>query len=300
MASVACTCPNVFRPPKQQAARSAESAALQVSEVGAGRENEVLAALTVPSLTNVIMAGFVHDNTLDSPLNRGRFYICHSEHGELEGVGLIGHTILINAFSRRALEALAAVARREASPHLLMGDRNTVQSFWHYYAGAGMLPRHVCPILFLHRTPFTDHEQVPGLRLAAREDLEHVVQAQAAMVRETSGVDPLAKDPTGFRERYVRRIEKRRVWVLIENDRLVFKTDVIADTADAVYIEGVYVKPEERGKGIGQRCLTQAGHSFLGHTKAIYLFVENEEKRTRSFYNKLGFKEGGQYDLLFF
>src|ERR1051326_2722340 len=98
MASVACTCPTVVRPPKQRVARSPQSAALQVSAVGAGRENEVLAALTVPSLTNVIMAGFVRDNTLESPLNRGRFYICRSENGAVEGVALMGHTILVNAF----------------------------------------------------------------------------------------------------------------------------------------------------------------------------------------------------------
>jgi len=138
------------------------------------------------------------------------------------------------------------------------------------------------------------------LRTATREDLEHVVQAQAAMAFEISGVDPLKKDPAGFRERYLRRIEKNRVWVLMEDGQLVFKTDIIADTPQANYIEGVYVRPEDRGKGLGRRCLTELGRILLKRTKALYLFVENDSTKTTSFYLSLGFTVAGQYDLLYF
>jgi predicted GNAT family acetyltransferase len=127
-----------------------------------------------------------------------------------------------------------------------------------------------------------------------------VVQAQAAMALEISGVDPLKKDPAGFRERYLRRIEKKRVWVLIEDGRLIFKTDVIADTPQASYIEGVYVTPSERGKGLGRRCLTDLSRILMKRGKAIYLFVENQNVRTQSFYLNLGFTAAGQYDLLYF
>jgi predicted GNAT family acetyltransferase len=120
------------------------------------------------------------------------------------------------------------------------------------------------------------------------------------MAFEISGVDPLKKDPAGFRKRYLQRIEKKRVWVVIEDERLIFKTDIIADTPQASYIEGVYVSPVERGKGIGRRCITALGNILLESTKAIYLFVENENRRTESFYLNLGFTPAGQYDLLYF
>jgi predicted GNAT family acetyltransferase len=147
---------------------------------------------------------------------------------------------------------------------------------------------------------FEQRGDTAGLRLATPEDLEPVVRAQAAMALETSGVDPLKKDPVGFRQRYLRRIDNKRVWVLMNNRRLIFKLDVIADTPDATYIEGVYVSPEERGKGMGQRCLTAVGHKLLERTKAIYLFVENEDARTTAFYSRLGFEVAGNYDLLYF
>ena len=269
--------------------------------LSSGTEGHVLSALSSDSLTNVIMRGFIFDNGLTNPLNRGEFYACRSEARGLEGVALIGHTTLFEAFTDDAIQAFAAVARRENSTHLLMGEHNAVARFWRHYAGNNQSPRLLCPILFLERRePFDQQTEVAGLRAATSDDLEHVVQAQAAMALEISGVDPLKKDAAGFRERYLRRIEKQRVWVVIENDRLLFKTDIIADTPEASYIEGVYVRPEERGKGFGRQCLTSLGRILLDRAKAIYLFVENQDQRTKSFYFKLGFTVAGQYELLYF
>jgi predicted GNAT family acetyltransferase len=87
---------------------------------------------------------------------------------------------------------------------------------------------------------------------------------------------------------------------MIQHGRLIFKTDVIADTPQASYIEGVYVRPEERGKGVGHRYVTALGRILLERSNAIYLFVESKDTRAKSFYSKLGFTISGQYDLLYF
>jgi len=272
-----------------------------VTYASPGTEEWILAALQHDSLTNIIMAGFIRDNGLSNPLNRGRFYTCRDEKNRVEGVGLIGHTILFEAFSERAIQAFAAIARRESSPHLLMGEQNAVERFWSYYSSNDESPRLVCPIVFLQRRKCLEEQtEVAGLRPASRKDLEQVVQAQAAMALEISGVDPLKKDPAGFRERYLRRIEKKRVWVVIENGRLIFKTDIIADTPQATYIEGVYVSPDDRGKGVGRRCVNALGRILLESRNAIYLFVENENTRAQSFYLNLDFTLAGQYALLYF
>ena len=302
MASIAYKFETNFPAPPQDKSNSpCVDAPRGLSSILRGNEGEVLTALSAPSLTNVIMSGFVRDNGLVNALNRGRFYACRNQQNELEGVALIGHTILFEAFNEAAIQAFATLARREESPNLLMAEHTAVQKFWNYYAEKEQSPRLICPVLFLRRSePFHENRSFQDLRPATQSDLEHVVRAQAAMALETSGVDPLKKDPVGFRNRYLRRIEKGRVWVLMKNDRLVFKTDIIADTPEATYIEGVYVSPEERGKGIGRDCVSALGRIFLQHTRAMYLFVEQENTRTHSFYLNLGFNVGGQYDLLYF
>lgn len=303
MASVACKFEGCFSPQENVAPPATAGAAMMpvITSPLPGSEEHILSALSSNSLTNVIMAGFIRDNGFISPLNRGRFYAGHDEKNKLEGIALLGHTILFEAFTDRAIHAFAALARRESSPHLLMGEHTAVERFWSFYAKKDESPRLVCPIVFLQRRePFKEQSGVFDLRPATREDLEHVVQAQAAMVFETSGVDPLKKDPAGFGERYLRRIEKKRVWVVIENGRLLFKADIIADTPQANYIEGIYVRPEERGKGLGRRCVNDLGRILLERTKAIYLFVEDQNERTTSFYLNLGFSVAGRYDLLYF
>jgi ribosomal protein S18 acetylase RimI-like enzyme len=272
-----------------------------VTPVAPGRENEILSFLAEPTLTNVIMSGFIRDNGLVSQHNRGRFYAYRNERDEIEGVALIGHTVLFESTSERAVSAFAAIARCEPVKHLLMGEHDAVERFWKCYSDERQSPRQVCPVLFLrHHAPFNQQQQVLELRPAEPNDLEHVVRAQAAMAFETSGVDPLQKDPLGFRQRYLRRIDKKRVWVLMKDGRLVFKTDVIADTPEATYIEGVYVSPDKRGKGLGRSCVSELGRIFLERSKGVYLFVENDNTRTMSFYLKLGFDVAGQYELLYF
>lgn len=301
MASPAFKLESSSIPHQGEVVSSWKSGLLEFAPAVPGMEEEVLSALAVPTLTNVIMAGFIRDNGLVSSQNRGRFYVCRNEDHKLEGVALIGHSILFHAFTEGAIEGFASLARQGALSHLLMGEHAAVQRFWSFFADEGQEPRQVCPVLFLHRgEPFEPHREIAGLRLAIPEDLELVVRAQAAMAFETSGVDPLQKDPIGFRQRYLRRIDQNRVWVLMKGRRLIFKLDVIADTPEATYIEGVYVSPEERGKGLGQSCVSAVGHKLLQHTKAIYLFVENENTRTTAFYTRLGFDVAGNYDLLYF
>lgn len=266
-----------------------------------GDEASVLSALSTPSLTNVIMSGFIRDNGLVSPLNRGCFYACHNERNELTGIALIGHTMLFEAFDEGAIQAFAALARENSSNHLLMGEHNAVQQFWNNYAPSGGSPRLIHPVLVMKRRDAQkNHHLVEGLRLATRNDLDAVLRAQAAMVFETSGVHPLTKDPAGFRERYLRRIEKNRVWVLIKQGQLIFKVDVTSESSEVAYLEGVYVSPEERGKGLGRLCVQAIGNILLQRKQAIYLFVAQENTRLQSFYFDLGFSVAGHYDLLYF
>jgi uncharacterized protein len=112
-------------------------------------------------------------------------------------------------------------------------------------------------------------------------------------------VNPLAVDPVGFRARCARRIEQGRVWVWIADGRLIFKTDVMADTPEAVYVEGVYINPAERGKGYAQRCLSQLERTLLRRTQSVCLLVNEENRGARQFYQRAGYKVCGHYDTIF-
>lgn len=266
----------------------------------AGTEAEVSAFLAERPVHTVFMASLIRDNGLESPLNRGSFYACRDREQRLEGVALIGHATLIEARTEMALAAFARVAQECSLAHLVRGEQEKVEYFWSRYSETGTTPRLVCRELLLEqRVPPVLRRYVKGLRMATPSDIGQIMEVNAAMAFEESGVNPMERDPDGFRRRTARRIELGRYWVWTKRGRLVFKADVIAETPEAAYLEGIYVNPEERGKGYGLSCLSQLGRTLLARTGAVCLTVNEQVRNTLSFYSKAGYQLSSYYDTIY-
>ncbi|HEX8844532.1 MAG TPA: GNAT family N-acetyltransferase [Pyrinomonadaceae bacterium] len=264
------------------------------------QQAEVLDFLAVRPLHTVVMSGLIRDNGLESPFNRGTFYACRNRRGELEGVALIGHAMFIEVRSYAALKALARQAQNVHHTHMIMGEQERIEHFWSYYSEAGQSLRIYCrEVLFEQTWPVEALEPVPGLRPATLDDLLLVMPVHAALAYEESGINPLDTDPQGFRLRCERRIEQGRVWVWVERNELIFKADIISETPEVIYLEGVYVDRKERSKGYGLRCMSQMSRQLLGRTKAISLLVNEEHRGAQLFFQKVGFKPRGFYDTIF-
>jgi predicted GNAT family acetyltransferase len=263
------------------------------------RESEVLAFLATHPLDTVVMAGLIRDNGLVSPLNRGTFYSCRDRAGQLEGIALIGHLTMVKVRTEAALEAFAHLAQDYRNAHVILGEPGEVSRFWNYYAQTGQQMRLACrEVLFEQRWPIEVRESV-ALRQATLDDLEQIMPVHARMAFEESGVNPMEKDPQGFRRRTARRVEQDRVWVLMEQGRLIFKADVVSDTPEAIYLEGIYISPEERGKGYGVRCMSQLSRTLLERTEAICLLVNEQNQGALACYQKAGYKKRGFYDTIY-
>lgn len=263
-------------------------------------EAEVNAFLAERPVHTVFMASLIRDNGLVSPLNRGWFYAYRDNRQKLEGVALIGHATLIEARSERALEAFARVAQDCSLSHLVRGEQEKVEYFWSRYSETGRTPRLVCRELLLEqRVPPMLRRYVKGLRLATPADIGQIMEVNAAMAFEESGVNPLQRDPAGFRRRTARRIEQGRYWVWTKRSRLIFKADIIAETPEAAYLEGIYVNPLERGKGYGLSCINQLGRELLARTGAICLTVNEQVRNTLAFYTKAGYTLSSYYDTIY-
>jgi predicted GNAT family acetyltransferase len=265
-----------------------------------GDADEVLDFLAARPVHTVGMAGLVRDNGLVSPHNRGTFYACRDRRGRLEGVALIGHAVLVEARAEGAAAAFARLAQRHPNAHMILGEGHTVELFWNHYAGGGQEPRRLCRELLLEQHwPVEVREAVSDLRLATPDDLETLLPVHAQMAFEESGVDPLAADPEGFRARCALRVERGRTWVARSRGRLLFKADVVADTPEATYVEGIYVAPAARGRGYGLRCLSQLTRSLLRRSASVCLFVNEQNAAARAFYQRAGYRQLGVYDTIF-
>lgn len=253
---------------------------------------EVLEFLQMRPVHTVVMSSFIQDNGLENPDNRGVFYGCRNAQGKLEGVALIGHTTLIEARSEKSLEAFAAVARQSETPiHIMMAGGQSTEAFWKLFTGNNRPARKVCTeLLFELNFPFFVQDCEWNVRVADQSELEQIAVAHNEIALLESGDSPLQKDRAGFLKRCLKRIEQKRTFVVFENGKLVFKADIVAEASDVIYLEGIYVAPEYRGRGIGSSCLSKLSLDLMRRVENVCLLSNIEFKSAHRSYAKVGFR----------
>ena len=280
--------------------RALQSPPVYVKPLANAEGSEVLQFLSQRAIHTVSMMSLIQDNGLVHPFNRGTFYGCRDTNGQLEGVALVGHATLLETVSDRALALLAEVAQRCPGTHMIMGEKERVADFWSHYASAGRTQRMACrEWLFQLDWPVAPLGPTSDLRPATANELDLVMPIQAELAFAESGVNPMRVDPQGFRARCLRRIEQERTWVAVEDDRLLFKADVISKTAAVVYLEGIWGRDERRGNGNGVRLMNELTHKLLEDTESLCLLVNETNKRAHSFYRKCGFRFRATYETIF-
>ena len=256
-------------------------------------ENERAAALSFlreRPIQTVIMASWLNDHRFANEQGCGTFYQARDSAGQIAGVALIGRNTTFEARSDEAIRAFAYAARTHKNIKMVFGETGQLSEFWRHYAPSGLRHRsETTQLLFeVHERP---EREEPGfdLRPAEMKELGEVTKAHAAMVFDETGTDPLTSDAEGFHSRCAGRIDQGRVWVHMAAGRLLFKADVVSDTPQAKYLEGLWVDPEFRGLGVARRCLSNLCRRLLNGSNAVCAFVESKNTRAQSLYFKNGF-----------
>ena len=113
-------------------------------------------------------------------------------------------------------------------------------------------------------------------------------------------LDPLARDPEGFRFRTEAQIEEGRSWVWLEDDVILFKAEASAWTPSAVQLQQVWVDPQARNRGNGQRGMRDLCRLLLARVPAVCLFVRPENDIAIHVYEAVGMRRATTYRSLIF
>jgi predicted GNAT family acetyltransferase len=262
--------------------------------------HEVLQFLAQHLPHTVVMSGLIRDNGFVSSANRGNFHGYRDETGELTGVALIGHATFVDTRADTALAAFAEMAQRSQAIHMILGEEKLINRFWSYFSIAKRQSRLRLTQLLFEQTAASGSTRVLStLRLATLADLDLIVPIHAQLAFAESGVDPREKDAKGFIERCAQRIQKGRVWVWREGSTLIFKADVASALAESTYIEGAYIDPQLRGKGLGLHCLTELGNILLQHTKALHALVNEKNQAAQALLRRSGYRLRDRYETIF-
>ncbi len=277
-----------------------KNAGIDAEPLTEDNQQEVLKFLSRRPVNTVILAGWIRDHGIESPLHRGTFYGSRDANGDLVGVAMIGRNLLFEAFTDEAIEAFAKCARECPEVRMLFAEEKKLVKFWRHFRGETPMPQISRHRLIRSGGPIDDDvEMVNGMSIATRDELDQIVSAHAEMVLAETGVDPLVADAEGFRMRCAQRVDQGRVLVWVNDGELIFKTDIVSVTPKAIYLEGLWVNPNERGNGYSPRCLASVCRQFLSGSNTICGFVDVDHAFYNSLYRKVGFTEVDEYAKIY-
>jgi uncharacterized protein len=191
-----------------------------------------------------------------------------------------------------------AAARGRA--RMIIGDERAVTELWSQLEPRMPRPRDDRP----GQPVYAISERPPpgdtGLRPATEQDFELLLPACAVAHLEEIGVDPMVRDPDGFRWRTRSQIQEGRSWLWVEDETILFKAEASAWTPSAVQVQQVWVDAPARNKGYAQRGMRDLCRLLLDRVPAVCLFVRPENAPAIKVYEAIGMKRHGSYRSLIF
>ena len=215
---------------------------------------------------------------------QGRFAALTDGDGELTALCHLGSNLVPSGSGCQAFADLAA----KSGARMLIGEAGAVTDLWD--AARKRLPRPRLdrpgqPVYAITDPPPTGGT---GLRPATLADLDLLVPSCAAAHHEELAVDPLRRDPTGFRWRTRVQVEEGRSWLWVEGGVIRFKAEASAWTPRAVQLQQVWTDPPARRQGYAARALRDLIRLLLADTPTVCLFVRAENTAAIGLYESVG------------
>jgi predicted GNAT family acetyltransferase len=226
---------------------------------------------------------------------------------ELDAVCLAGANLIpfaVPGAERAASVAFAERARRAGRRcSTIVGPAAAVEPLWELLAPFWGPPRDhrpQQPLMAIDGPPAVPPE--PRVRPVRPAELDTLFPAAIAMFTEEVGVSPLRADGgAGYRARVAEMVRAGQSLAWFEDGAVVFKAEIGAVSRAVCQVQGVWVAPSHRGRGIGAAG-TAAVVEYARATIApvVSLYVNDFNAPARGAYRRVGFREVGRFASVLF
>ncbi|MFW3169537.1 GNAT family N-acetyltransferase [Geodermatophilus sp. CPCC 206100] len=225
----------------------------------------------------------------------------------LEAVCLAGANLIPFALpgaERAAVAAFAERARRAGRRcSTIVGPAATVEPLWALLEpswGPARDHRPRQPLLAIEGPPAVAPE--PRVRPVRPSEVEVLLPAAVAMFTEEVGVSPLRVDGgAGYRARVADLVRAGQSLAWIERGEVLFKAEIGAVSRSACQIQGVWVAPAHRGRGIGTAgTAAVVEYARTAIAPVVSLYVNDFNAAARASYARVGFTEVGRFASVLF
>src|SRR3954449_2622011 len=227
--------------------------------------------------------------------------------GELEAVCLAGANLIpfaLPGMEREAATAFAERARRAGRRcSTIVGPAASVLPLWQLLAPSWGPPRELRarqPLLAIEGPPPVPPE--PRVRPVGLAELDTLLPAAVAMFTEEVGVSPLRIDGgAGYRARVADLVRAGQSLAWIEGGEVLFKAEIGAVSRGVCQVQGVWVAPAHRGRGIGAAgTAAVVEYARTAIAPVVSLYVNDFNAPARAAYERVGFREVGRYASVLF
>jgi uncharacterized protein len=264
---------------------------------------EVTEVLSRDPVADVFVASRVQAVGLDPARLGGEMWGFVAD-GRLEALCHAGANLVPVQAGDEAVRAFADRARRQGRRCAsIVGDRAAVAALWGELEPAWGPAREVRdpqPLMAISSAPVVAAD--PGVRPVGIEDLDVLLPACVAMFTEEVGISPLGVDGgVAYRGRVAELVRAGRAFARIEDGRVLFKAEVGSASTAACQVQGVWVPPELRGRGLaapGMAAVVELARESVA--PVVSLYVNDYNEAARATYRRVGFTDVGAFMSVLF
>jgi predicted GNAT family acetyltransferase len=157
------------------------------------------------------------------------------------------------------------------------------------------------PLMVTERMP-DGIEPDPDVRRIRKDEMDVIMPACVAMFTEEVGVSPMAGDGgLLYQARVAELVGAGRSFARIDDGKVVFKAEIGAATPQACQIQGVWVDPEFRGRGLSETGMAAVlRYALADVSPVVSLYVNDYNTAARASYRRVGFQEVGAFMSVLF
>jgi predicted GNAT family acetyltransferase len=194
-------------------------------------------------------------------------------------------------------------ARRGRRCSSLVGPVDAVMTMWDLLRpewGPARDVRGSQPVMALNHAPAVTPD--PAVRRVEADEIDVLHPAAVAMFTEEVGISPDGSDGGAYyRARLVELIRAGRSFARFEDGEVVFKAEIGAVTPRACQVQGVWVRPDRRGRGLAAGGMAAVvAHALRDIAPAVSLYVNDYNHAALGTYRRVGFAEVGCFATVMF
>ncbi len=185
----------------------------------------------------------------------------------------------------------------------ILGPREEVMPLWAELSGTWGAPRALRahqPLMVTSQAPSSLGVAIdPRVRPARADEVDAILPAASHMFTHEIGYPPYSGSSRTYRNSLAALVARGHTFVVVEGGEVVFKTDIGSWALGVAQLQGVWLAPHLRGRGLAGPMVAAVIEQVLAiGADAVSLYVNDFNLSARTVYDHVGLSTVGEFTTI--